>query len=42
VKYAAERTGLTAGIPRLPLRPVDDTISRAVDAALDEAGLAAQ
>ena len=41
VKYAAERTGLTAGIPRLPLRPVDDTISRAVDAALDEAGLAA-
>lgn len=39
VKYAAERTGLTAGWPRLPLRPVDDAVRREVDAALAAAGV---
>jgi dihydrodipicolinate synthase/N-acetylneuraminate lyase len=40
VKYAAERTGLKAGSPRLPLRPPGEVVRRAVDDALAEAGIA--
>ncbi|HLA66292.1 MAG TPA: dihydrodipicolinate synthase family protein [Acidimicrobiia bacterium] len=39
VKYAAERTGLSGGWPRLPLRPATAEVRAAVDAAIAEAGV---
>ena len=39
VKYAATRTGLEGGQPRLPLRPIGTQAMAEIDAALEAAGL---
>ena len=39
VKYAASRLGFGDGFARLPLAPISDATKRAVDSAMESAGL---